>query len=157
MSAYIVDDSTINKIVGYLYNDHSSRGYGNDIRRVLKYKYDIILEDGTGAYDEAVHPAWFACCLRALNERAIGERYGEKAIGEMSGGNFHYENIRPRFTGSTIADGVNLYKSVQCLHYQCSEGDATGDELYAVLESISHMLAAGIIHHLPEYDKAEWA
>jgi len=157
MSAYIVDDTTINNIVGAIYNDHSPRGFGDDLRRVLKYRHGILTEDGTGAYPQAIDPAWFACCLRALNEKAIGSRYGEKAIDEMRGGDFTFKNVTPKRSRSTINDGVRLFKSIQCLHYQCSEGNADADELYCILESLSHTLAHCIIYNLPEYEKADWA
>ena len=49
-----------------------------------------------------------------------------------------------------------IYKAIECLLYQCSEGEAPKDPVYGLLEGAKEIVAAEIIHKLPAYDSAAW-
>ncbi len=138
MSAYIVDDDTINRIVAYLVCDElgSRKVTAHSVRQA---GFDII-RDARG----------FAHELHRLNVYAIDERYGEGQGREMSGEPFEYADINP----PTIYQAL---MSLQCLIYQCSEGDCVERPLYKLLRDIELCLMHAIIDTIPEYKAAQWA
>ena len=83
--------------------------------------------------------------LFRLNERALQARYG---CGD---------HLRvPEFIFEKWADAtpVEQFKAMQCLLYQCCEGDVTGSRLYDELNRAAGELAQLIVQDLPEYEKA---
>lgn len=85
-----------------------------------------------------------------LNQIALAARYGDN--GE-----------EPTFKGrafSAVADGgdanVQRFKSLQCLIYQCSEGDVPETDLFKRISAAGGKLAAIIVSKSPAYDKAGW-
>jgi hypothetical protein len=51
---------------------------------------------------------------------------------------------------------IQGYKALQCLVYQCYEGDVPGTPLYGALVDLEHVLAARIVSELPAYEAAPW-
>jgi hypothetical protein len=83
--------------------------------------------------------------LYAMNHEALWQRYGT------------LENCPPyRWQPAGYKTPVRSYKAVQCLLYQCSEGDVPETPLYAELESIKNHLATRIIGELPAYNAVPW-
>ena len=133
MSAYVVEDETINLIVAYL--------EGNEARSWLsdtKSKQKILTE----TYEQRQE---LAERMFAMNVRAVKARYADDKT--EYGFTFWDELPPPR---------IQAYKSLQCFIYQCSEGDVPNDPLYIGLEAICAGLANLIVSRLPEYDKAVW-
>jgi hypothetical protein len=56
----------------------------------------------------------------------------------------------------TPTSTIQAYKSLQCLSYQCCEGNVPDNPLYKLLEEIENAMARQIVSDLAEYDKAEW-
>lgn len=83
--------------------------------------------------------------LYALNARAVSQRYGRPEEAPA------YEH-RPLFSASRH----QLFKSLNCLIYQCSEGDVPKHLLYEAMQKRATQLAFDIATGLPEYDKAVW-
>ena len=83
--------------------------------------------------------------MYALNQDAIEARYCER------------ENV-PEFTYSAPAcSRVAALKALQCLIYQCSEGDIPETSLlYKRMTDRANALCRAIVHDLPEYEKAAW-
>lgn len=89
--------------------------------------------------------------LYTLNARAVSQRYKE--------------NNAEMVTGSALLKktafnpNVSLYqflKSLECLHYQMSEGDIPQQMLYKELEKIINAVCSSIAHQAKEYEMAHW-
>ena len=51
---------------------------------------------------------------------------------------------------------VRCYKAIQCLLYQCAEGDVPEQPLYAELQRAAGEIAGDIVRSLPAYEAAGW-
>jgi hypothetical protein len=137
MSAYVVDEKTINKVITFLDNDQEMRSY-------LHHQLNLDLDTRDKAQD-------FGNKLMALNIQAVNERYDEhepvvSKILRAIGYQFHYE----------LTDRIGAYKALRCLIYQCSEGDVPKTELYHSLEKISDYMAHSIVSSLKVYEERPW-
>jgi len=132
MSAYVVEHKTINKVITFLDNDQNMRSY-------LHHQLKIDLDSHEKALD-------FGRKLLALNIQAVNERYDGSQSVIPNGYEFHYE----------LTDQIGAYKALQCLIYQCSEGDVPKTNLYKMLEDISHYMANSIISNLKVYEERPW-
>jgi len=83
--------------------------------------------------------------LYALNHEAVAQRYDE---GESS--------TPYRWQPAGYQNRVRWYKAIQCLRYQCAEGDAPETPLYAELTALERIVASYIIDELPAYKEAPW-
>lgn len=138
MSAYMVDNDTIGKIVGFLY----SKTYKNDSR------YTWLLDDIGVKLTSRNKRKQFAKRLIAMNSRALYARYGDNG-----NYNIHTDFIPLMYPA---VSSVQVYKTIRCYLYQCSEGNVPDEPLYKLMGEISDRLAHEIINSLPEYDKAKW-
>lgn len=140
MSAFIVEDRTICKIVTWL-------AWGNDVtwyrNRVEDLGYDLSKDLSV---EKLAKDMW------ALNCNAVDARYGNGQADQMGGRTFKFN-----FAGSGIGK-FEVLKAINCWHYQCSEGDDVPNHpLYKVMETISNSLAQQIVSRMPEYDRIPWA
>lgn len=85
-----------------------------------------------------------------LNIQALQERYGDSK--EMYKDSKYIERINVILD----LDKFQLLKALQCLRYQCSEGNVPDTKGYKELEEIIHEVAMSIIYSMPEYEGAEW-
>ena len=134
MSAFMVEDKTINRILGYLNNN----------RRELCGYFTDVLKAAEVADADNWHELLGASMLM-MNQDAVNYRYSETDTPPMF--EFHWE----------MCSDVQTVKSLQCFLYQCAEGDVPERELYKALKEVKHFLMARIIGRMPEYDKADWA
>ena len=139
MSAFIVKDKTINRVVTWLKSEVATSHYTLD---QLARKYDIDFVSDT--WDEKLANAMFQ-----LNCDGVNARYGEGEAEKFRPLNFTY---KPEIYFSR----VQVLKSLQCWMYQCSEGDVPKTKLYQFFEEVEKYLALKIIDSLPEYQKAKW-
>lgn len=140
MSAYIVEDKTINGIVAFL------RGNRN-LESAVDYRLRPL---GHGVYDRE-HCEALASALYLMNCDAVDDRYGKgtAAQDEAEVQTFPYRALAP-------GGSIPTFKSLQCFLYQCSEGDVPERPLYKAMEAIKNALAEQIIDGLPAYEKAVW-
>ena len=139
MSAFMVEDHTINRVVTWLRREVQTTRFRLD-RLAREYDVDLTSEN----WDEKLARAMFQ-----LNCDGVNARYGE---GEA-------EKFRPlTFTYKTEVyhSLVQVLKSLRCLLYQCSEGEVPRTMLYQFFEEVEHHLAVKIVSSLPEYDTATW-
>ena len=136
MSAHVVNDETINKIVSFLnfgntyWDDHTCPF------REIGYKIPYIVED----YERLAND------LFQMNVSAVKQRYSQDT--QEYTYKFHTTiNVRP---------AVEVYKAAQCLCYQCSEGNVPDTSLYKALDQFRSNLAEVIIANMPEYKSAYW-
>ena len=85
-----------------------------------------------------------------LNIQALQERYGDSK--EMYKDSKYIEKINVTFD----IDKIQLVKALQCLHYQCSEGNVPETKGYKELENVIREVVMSIIYSMPKYDQAEW-
>ncbi len=139
MSAFMVEDETINRIVTWLRREVSTSRFAID-RLARKYGIDLV----GGNWDAKLAKAMFQ-----LNCDGVNARYGEGEAEKFRPLDFRY---KPEVNFSL----VQVLKSLQCWMYQCCEGDVPRTKLYQFFEEVEHHLALKIVMDLPEYEKAKW-
>ncbi|MEK6794904.1 MAG: hypothetical protein AABZ39_09015 [Spirochaetota bacterium] len=132
MSAYIVNDSVINRIAALLSDDE----FGPE--RIIS---DSIKKLGYSAFD---HPEQLARHMHNLNRFAMNERYGRK---------LPYTH---RYKAVLARDTYQILKDIQCFMYQCSEGRATKTRLFKAFENVENDLAHELVRMTEEYKNAKW-
>ncbi|KKK51532.1 hypothetical protein LCGC14_3114020 [marine sediment metagenome] len=137
MSSFIVSISCMQNIIEGLFWHHQFRErYGN-----LYEKQNLYHESG----DFNV----LAENLYLLNQAGVMQRYPDKP-------DSNYVKI-PKFNWrNKPVNDMQLLKSLQCLRYQCCEGDIDKEPLYKWLQDMISCLMDFIIDKMPEYDKAKW-
>jgi hypothetical protein len=137
MSAYVVDDSTINKIVSFL----NAKAMGYDGRHRYKIEgYDLSKEDDCER---------LANDMFALNVAGVNARYGEGEAAKFRPLNFIYRFQIPQPVIPTLV-------ALECFLYQCAEGDIVNHPLYLALRRLESAMCQAIVHALPEYSRASW-
>ena len=137
MSAFLVEDKTINKIVTKLALDRD----GEWLRRRLAEKgYDLNEDEGRRKL------GWD---MFGLNIRAVNQRYGERGAAGFRPLNYKY-SLEANYSK------VSALKSLQCWAYQCTEGDCDKSDLFVLMEFIKSEWAQEIVRSLPEYEKVMW-
>lgn len=142
MSAFIVDDKTINGIVSWL-NDAIKRqtDYSWCAQTLLKLGYKLDTEFGCKRIAEEMF---------TLNCDSIEQRYGEGQAKEFRPLDFQFCLIRP-------PNNYQALKSMRCLLYQCCEGDVPEQsDLYNALDKVSLELSYQLVTRSREYESATW-
>ena len=139
MSAFIVEDKTINRIVNILAHEIRRGDFSHALQEGLsKLGYD--LSDNKSAEKLAKD-------MFDLNVSAVSQRYGKKE-----------QALKFTYVPGTFTSMIQAFKSLNCWVYQCTEGDVPESSLYKFFTDIVETyLSKKIIYSLPEYDKAEWA
>jgi hypothetical protein len=138
MSAYMVRDETINRVITWLSWEINRSDW-------LKRKVDeeLHLDLSKSNWEEELGHAMFQ-----LNIDGVNERYGEGAQ-KFRKLNYRYSPVH----GSQI----QVLKSMQCWLYQCMEGEVVKNPLYQFFDIvIAPYLMSSIISDLPEYQRTEW-
>lgn len=135
MSAYIVEDKTINRILSFLFWNDS----------IEKEHLKKLVNDCGYFVDDDKACKKFGQALLNMNIKAVSYRYDEKSPAQE----FEYKDLH----------NVSIFqalKSLHCLIYQCDEGDIPEMELFKLLKKIKAIISSDIIDSLPSYTKAEW-
>lgn len=132
MSAFVVEDKTINRVIFHLTTNRDLSWYAD------KYR----LREGNGNVEA------FGKALFDLNCAAVEARYGKGEAAKFRRLNYKYKTEPCR--------NIQALKSLRCLIYQCSEGDIPKTDLYKFLDELSFEIALEIIRRMPEYDEADW-
>lgn len=146
MSAFVVDDETIHKIVSGIEHSllwsHAEYPQGPD---------GIELPPQEGEQWEALKR--LGARLRSMNESAVMHRYREKDRTNLPGP-CPYQPYKHAAFGRP--DPVLLVKALQCYLYQCAEGDVPEKLLYKLLREWEGSICRFIVHQLPAYDALPW-
>lgn len=139
MSAYIVDDKTINRIITFI----DGHMHGTDL---LSFETKKILKEllGIEAFKSQKDLEVFGNVLLLMNKKAVDERYKE------------INNIEELKYKPEHASTIQVLKSLRCYLYQCMEGDIPENRIYKTMRKIEDIIEYDIIDKLPEYEKAEW-
>lgn len=141
MSAYVVEDTTINTILaGVTHLSAHERWIVDPLK-----PFGII----PGNIPSGPILSDLGAALFALNCLGVNERYGQGEAKEFRRLDYAYAPILP-------PSPVQLYKAVGCLRYQCTEGEAVTHPLYHALDDLYNNLAHYIVTRTTEYDKAQW-
>ena len=134
MSAFLVDDITIDRILSHL----KATKNDDDLIRSAFHKNIDSDEDLTIIGRE----------LLRLNYRSLLNRYNDPIPEELD---YKFKSVE--------VSPIQAVKSVECLMYQsCEEGllITTESGYYKFLETLLHLWSSSIVHGLPEYDTAVW-
>ena len=142
MSAYVVDFSTITKIVRHIERQHMAKSN-------CSYQIDRILMEAGYDLDDKEESFRLASDLLAMNVAAVNQRYLEDEKPEP----FKWES-------ATLPLGkfghVYAYKALRCLLYQCSEGNVPEWPLYEAIDDIANMLACDVVESSEDYELAPY-
>lgn len=130
MSAYLIDESTMHRALMGLSYAMRQRGIYTD---------DLTVKG----------QRWFQ-----MNIDALKARYGNRAF-EPGEPVYDPESYRFKLEAAD-RHPVDYYKALQCLRYQCTEGDVVESDTFKELDAAVCECAARIISGLPEYERAEW-
>lgn len=141
MAAFIVDDETMDRCVTAILSGEKT---GTTEFLHVPFLYN------PGA------PSAIGRLLFALNESAVDERYGELVREGMVGPlppscRYIYTPI-----SALVVGPVQLVKSIDCLLYQCNEGDLPESDTYRELQAVRGRIAHSVVARLPEYETAVW-
>lgn len=133
MSSFMVSNDCMNNIINGLFWNHDFRNYYGGL-------YDEKRLDTSEDFN------YLAEELFTLNRDALMQRYPEGGYIEIP--KFSWED-------KTVSN-LQLLKSLQCLIYQCDEGDIDKEPLFLWLNKVEECLKSFIIAKLPEYEACEW-
>ena len=140
MSAYIVENSTINRVVSFLATDRN----GDYLRRMILRETGCNLEMAHGRED-------LGKAMRDLNCNAVDQRYGD---GESK---TFLDDLSYTFVLDIAVNRFQAYKSLKCWLYQCAEGNVPDESLlYAAMERVKGEMADDIVSALPAYEACKW-
>jgi hypothetical protein len=139
LSAFMVEDKTINYIVNWLRRNIDQFSL---IPHKLK---ELGFDTSADGWAERLGQAMFQ-----LNVNAVDSRYRFGAAAK-------FRKLGYRFEHTEAVSLVQVLKSLQCWLYQCNEGDIPETALYELFaDDIQLSLMDKIITALPEYEKAYW-
>ena len=139
MSAFMVEDKTINKIVTKLAYDRN----GDWIKRkVLDCGYDV------NSLQDRQKLGWD---MFSLNIRSVNQRYDDHPADTFRPLNYKFA-LEGNYTK------IHVLKALKCWLYQSCEGDCDQSPLYKLMDEIANAWAYNIVSDMPEYDTAQaWA
>lgn len=145
MSAFVVDDKTINRIVSFI-NTIGMAGHVHKfwapIQPLIKLGYVLDTDIGCKRLAEEMF---------TLNCDSVEQRYGEGQAEEFRPLDFQYQ-----YCGSGVGQ-YQVLKSLRCFLYQCCEGNIPAQNaLYKALEDISLNICYQIVSRSAEYEAAVW-
>ena len=143
MSAFVVEDKTINRIVDWLCLDW--RGS----RKATVFALDGYNLDIDGAAER------LAGDMFNLNVNAVNQRYGPNEAEKFRPLDFKYSH-RIQWGDSAVANACRALKALHCWQYQCSEGNIPETPLFRMFSEIDSAIALWIIGTMPEYETADW-
>ncbi len=145
MSAFIVENACLENIVGHLSRlQHGSmEAYSRRPLEELGYNFD-----------DSDSLLKLAKDMMRMNCAGVNSRYGSNEI-DLYVKNVKFKADRFGFPSSRPSP-AQVYKSLGCLLYQCSEGDVPEQPLFKALEQVKIAIADDIIRALPEYDSLVW-
>ena len=125
----------MNNIINGLYFDN----------RLKEYYPDLYREQNLETDDDFYK---LARKLFLLNQHALIQRYGKTFPNYFDIPIFSWNN-KP-------VNKFQFLKSVECLIYQCSEGNTINKKLFKWLTKLEQSLRGCIIEDIEDYKKAKW-
>lgn len=139
MSAYMVEDKTINLLIAAIL--HGSRDNPLPVHFLITFGLPDMAPDNCARLGQI---------LFEMNIESIEQRYGKGEAKQFRPLDYQYRVELPPFP-------MQLYKTLGCFLYQCYEGDVSETPIFKALEGWKHDIAAYIVASLPQYEQAAWA
>lgn len=139
MSAFIVRDETINRVVSYLYIKAMNGGSTSMADELKEAGYDLVHDQDAGQR--------LAGDMLDLNVQATIARYGEGRAGSPA---------LTVYRQHRAIGEIQAYKSLRCWLYQCGEGSVPEADLFQTMQRVVDLMAHEIVRNTPEYGRAEW-
>ena len=153
MSAYVVDDETINRIVTYFISISTGNGHEWTLRPLeeIGFKIKRNEEEQKRLAEE----------MFELNCQSVNERYGKDQAQEFRPLDFQYNpGLKEMAFGiSQLVYEVTFFqalKSLACFLYQSCEGTCDNLPLYLALRDVQNRLCINYVNNRPEYESAKW-
>jgi hypothetical protein len=153
MSAFVIDTATMHRVIRGLF------GRNRWGQLVARFDGEYTMPGERVSAD----PTAVGRKLFAMNVDAVRQRYPSDTPDELPGpcdGHALPDDYTAPSRGlgrpMTTADMVDAYKAINCLLYQCSEGNVPDSPLYLELERAAGELAGAIVRGMPEYEAAGW-
>jgi len=140
MSAFVVDDKTINGVIAFFYVKSLGNGRYWPNRILAEHGFDVTTEEGR----ESLGIEMFN-----LNAKAVNVRYGEDEAKKFRPFDYIYLPVMP-------LTRMQAFKSLGCWMYQCTEEDVPEMSLYQLMKRVHHHLAVDIVRDLPAWKQAKW-
>ena len=140
MSAWIVGNESINKMVNSFYWLRENSYLRNELKKKFNLNFEGLDDDDL---NEELRK--FGQLIVNLNQDSINQRYESKDKPFK----FEFSNV----------EKLSIYqflKSVECLTYQSCEGDCEGTALYKFLIRLEDDLRHKIVSSIEEYEQAKW-
>ncbi len=139
MSAFIVSEACMDRCINVIAD---------------QFMHDNARTFGSLILDDPEDLTTLGQQLFKLNQQAIHARYGGPGTPNHNDDYAAVPDFKMKWQVITLVDGV---KALQCLLYQCSEGDIPETSLlYANLDKAVLAIQSRIVSALPEYEKAAW-
>jgi hypothetical protein len=141
MSAYIVDDGTINKIVSYIYTNDARPGprIHWEATKLFKMGYKLT---STQSCAELAHKMF------DMNVLAVNARYGEGEAEKFRPLDFKYQFVP--------ASQIEVIKALKAWKYQCTEGHVFELALFKAMAEVLCLLYMDFVEQTEEYEAASW-
>ena len=152
MSAFLCDDKIFNNIASTLtfYAEQEPINfYSTAQAAAFILDKQVVNDDGSIVLypPSFAQAAIFAKELYNMNLAAVSQRY-EDGINDDYG--YKFKVCPP------MSNMIALFKNINCLMYQCCEGDVPESDLYKKMEKIQDALAYDIVTNTKEYKIANW-
>lgn len=138
MSAFIVDNSTISKVVDAIIavENHNQLSNPLSLSKVDTSRFTKLGRE-----------------LLALNYASIEQRYGDKPS-KAAIKAYKYEATG--LDAKLPADAAMLFKAMRCYLYQACEGNCSQTALYIAVDKAAETFKAMTNFSTADYDKATW-
>jgi len=143
MSAYVVSDKTINRILAAIDYSMANASAWDVIPQPKMFELPPVGDKK--AREKAL--ARIGRRLRKLNETAVLARYDDLSM--IPNEPFVYERLE-------VDSPIQVSKTLSCFLYQCCEGNVPENVLYKTLDAWERNICRWIVHQLDEWDRADW-
>ena len=140
MSAFVVDDETINKVVSYIYSKANAPDSSISWKETKLYKmgYDVFSEPCIELAQKMFN----------LNVAAVNARYGEGKAEKFRPLDFKYWNAP--------APLIQVIKALETWKYQCTEGKISDYALYKAMVELHCLFCIEALRQTDEYKASPW-
>lgn len=141
MSAFVVQDKTINQVVSLLHLGILSGCIPLELglTKISEAGFDLNTQDG---------PRQLAEEMFALNVAAVNARYGKGEAEKFRPLDFKYQIVS--------VSRVQVIKSLESWLYQCTEGNVPATRVYQAMEDVLSALCIDFVHRTKEYMEGKW-
>ena len=143
MSAFVVGDETINRVVDWLWRDSVGS------RKATTYALDGYDLNVDGAAERLANDMF------NLNVAGVNARYGPNEAEKFRPLDFQF-SPSVKWGDSAVANACRALKALHCWQYQCSEGDIPETPLFKMFDEVDSAICHWIIDTMPEYESANW-